>query len=194
MNKDFTIRLINPEDAPATLDIYRPFVEKTAISFEYEVPSLEEWKSRIRTYTADYPWLVCEYQGRIAGYAYGSKHRSRTAYDWSPESTIYLAEDFHGAGIGRMLYETLFELLKLQGYVNVYAGVTVPNAKSEAFHLAMGFYDVGVFKKVGFKFGAWHDTRWFQRHLVAHPPQPTKPKRLEEVRDAPEFTAILARK
>lgn len=191
MATDFKIRLINLSDTKAVLEIYRPYVEKTAISFEYDVPDLQEMESRIKTNTAEYPWLVCEYKNEVIGYAYGSKHRYRTAYSWSAESTVYLSDKFHRKGIARVLYEALFAMLKLQGYVNVYAGVTVPNVKSEEFHQAVGFYEVGVFKKIGFKFGTWYDTRWFQLHLVEHPAEPEKLKTLSEVQNTIEFKAIL---
>ena len=193
MTNDFKIRHINLNDAEATLDVYRPYVENTIISFEYDLPGLSQWKTRIKTNTSEYPWLVCEYQKNIIGYAYGSKHRYRTAYSWSPESTVYLSDKFHRLGIASVLYKTLFELLRLQGYVNVYAGVTLPNVKSEEFHLALGFYEVGIFKKIGFKFGSWHDTRWFQLHLVEHPDNPNKPKTLNEIEYTPEFNSILQR-
>lgn len=185
------IRLIDMRDAAATLTIYRPYVEHTIISFEYEAPTLAEWETRIKTNTSEYPWLVCEIDNEIAGYAYGSKHRYRTAYSWSPEATIYVSEKFHGSGIARLLYETLFALLKLQGYVNVYAGVGLPNAKSETFHQALGFNEIGIFKKVGYKHGAWHDTRWFQLHLVAHPDNPPFPKKPEDILHTDSFTNIM---
>jgi L-amino acid N-acyltransferase YncA len=191
MKNEFNIRLINLNDAQATLEIYRPYVEKTIISFEYDAPDMEEWEKRIRTITAEYPWLVCEHNGEVIGYAYASKHRYRTAYSWAVESTIYLSEKFHHKGVAAILYEALFQLLWLQGYVNVYAGVTVPNIKSEKFHLSSGFYDVGYFKKIGFKFGAWHDTRWFQRHLAEHPDNPMKPKIPAEIINTPAFKKTL---
>lgn len=191
MKDSFNLRLILPGDAAATLDIYRPYVEKTIISFEYDPPSMNEWQTRIENITAEYPWLVCECNDVIIGYAYASKHRYRTAYSWAVESTIYLSEDFHQKGIASILYQTLFELLRLQGYVNVYAGVTIPNIKSEQFHLAMGFYEIGYFKKIGYKFGQWHDTRWFQLHLVDHPAEPTKPLPLAEIINTPAYTAIM---
>lgn len=191
MQREFNIRLIRLNDAQATLEIYRPYVEKTIISFEYDVPGIDEWETRIKNITVEYPWLVCECNNEVIGYAYASRHRYRTAYSWAVESTIYLSERFHHKGIAGILYETLFELLKLQGYVNVYAGVGVPNIKSEKFHLAAGFYEIGYFKKIGFKFGGWHDTRWFQLHLADHPDNPMKPKTLVEIIDTPAFKAVL---
>jgi len=191
MNSEYKIRLINIYDAQSTLAIYAHYVQHSIISFEYEVPDIKEWESRIKTNTEEYPWLVCEFKNKVIGYAYGSKHRYRTAYSWSPESTVYLSEKFHRHGIARLLYQTLFELMKLQGYVNVYAGVGLPNIKSEAFHLSMGFYEVGIFKKIGYKHGAWHDTRWFQIHLMEHPANPEFPKKMNEVSGLKEFQDIL---
>jgi L-amino acid N-acyltransferase YncA len=191
MNQEFKIRPITLNDAKATLEIYRPFVEKTIISFEYEAPSLAEWEERIKTNTNDYPWLVCAYKNEVIGYAYGSRHRYRTAYSWSPESTVYVSEKFHRLGIAKILYTTLFGLLKVQGYVNVYAGVGMPNVKSEEFHQALGFTELGTFKKIGYKFGAWHDTRWFQLHLTAHPDNPSLPKKTAQVENSEAFIKII---
>jgi L-amino acid N-acyltransferase YncA len=189
--KVFKVRPIQLDDAPACLEIYRPYVEGTVISFEYEAPSLSEWETRIKVITSEYPWLVCEREGEVIGYAYGCRHRYRTAYSWSVESAIYLSENFHGRGVARELYKTLFELLRLQGYVNVYAGVTAPNSRSEAFHLSMGFYEVGAFRNIGFKHGKWHDTRWFQLHLCEHPVTPVTLKTMNEINNMPEFRKIL---
>lgn len=188
----FQIRLIQLRDADETLDIYRPYVENTIISFEYEVPSREDWIKRIETNAAEYPWLVCEHQKKIIGYAYGSKHRYRTAYMWSPESTVYLSGAYHQKGIARILYQTLFDLLRLQGYVNVYAGVALPNEKSEKLHEAMGFREIGIFKKIGYKHGAWRDTRWFQLHLIEHPLNPSKPVSISDLQTNPGFEKIMA--
>jgi L-amino acid N-acyltransferase YncA len=192
VSQEFKIRCINLDDAQATLDIYAPFVQQTAVSFEYEVPSLKEWESRIAAYTKDCPWLVCAHLGEVVGYAYAGKHRTRIAYAWSAEVTIYLLEPFHGRGIARELYKALFALLKEQGYVNVLAGVTIPNVKSETFHLKMGFEEVGVYRKVGYKFGAWHDTFWFQRHLVEHPRNPQMPTPFEEIHHSAAVHSILS--
>lgn len=192
MQNKYAIRLINENDASEVLAIYEHYVLNTIISFEYEAPTLEEYTQRIKTNTDDYPWLVCTYEDKIIGYAYASKHRYRTAYQWSPESTIYLANEAHGKGIGRILYETLFDLLKLQGHFNVYAGVALPNEKSMRFNKAMGFEDIGVFKKVGYKHGNWHDTHWFQLFLTDHVLNPATPKKLDEVINLIDFQNILA--
>ena len=192
MDHNYTIRLITESDAAGVLAIYAPYVRNTIISFEYEVPSPDEYLQRIKTNTVDYPWLVCLQDDKIIGYAYGSRHRYRTAYQWSPESTVYLAPEVHRKGIARILYETLFSLLRLQGYFNVYAGVGLPNEKSVGFHKALGFEEIGVFKKVGYKLGNWHDTHWFQLHLAAHTDNPPTPKTLAEVADTAAFRVVLA--
>ncbi|MES2381101.1 MAG: N-acetyltransferase family protein [Bacteroidota bacterium] len=192
MNNKYSIRLITANDTSEVLAIYKHYVLNTIISFEYEAPSLEEYVQRIKTNTDDYPWLVCTYEDKIIGYAYASKHRYRTAYQWSPESTIYLTNEAHGTGIARVLYETLFALLKLQGHFNVYAGVALPNEKSMRFHKALGFEDIGIFKKVGYKHGNWHDTHWFQLFLTEHVLNPATPKKLDEVINHIDFQNILA--
>jgi phosphinothricin acetyltransferase len=191
MNNNFQIRLIKETDTQAVLDIYKYYVENTIISFEYEAPAFEEYKQRIKTNVENYPWLVCLHNDKIIGYAYGSTHRYRTAYQWSPESTIYLAPDFQTRGIGRILYETLFELLKLQGYYNVFAGVALPNEKSLGFHRALGFEEIGIFKNVGYKHGNWHHTHWFQLTLQTHQVNPTNPKKLAELISSKEFFTII---
>ncbi len=192
MENELTIRLIGENDTQQVLDIYRPYVLDTAITFEYEVPSAAEYQERITTNTEHYPWLVCLQHDQIVGFAYGSKHRYKTAYQWSVESTVYLSPAAHGKGIGRLLYETLFELLKLQGYFNVYAGVAIPNAKSEGFHKALGFEVIGDFKKIGYKLGEWHDVKWFQLHLATHTDQPPVPESMQAIRDSEAFMKILS--
>jgi phosphinothricin acetyltransferase len=191
LNSAFHIRLITPGDVEATLAIYAPYVQHTAVSFEYEVPTFEEWESRIIEYTADFPWLVCQLGNRVAGYAYAGKHRSRMAYAWSAESTIYVSAEVHGCGVAGALYEALFALLKLQGYLNVFAGITVPNARSEGFHQKLGFKEVGIYKKVGYKHGKWHDVRWLQRSLTEHSAEPIMPVSFSNMHSHAGVAAIL---
>jgi len=191
MNNYFKIRLISETDTQTVLDIYKYYVDNTIISFEYDAPTLEEFTERIKTNTQKYPWLVCICDNKVIGFAYGSTHRYRTAYQWSPESTIYLAPDFHKKGIGRVLYKTLFSILKLQGYYNVFAGVALPNEKSVEFHKALGFEEIGIFKNVGYKHGNWHDTHWFQLKLQDTNLKPVTPKLLEEITSTKEFSTII---
>jgi phosphinothricin acetyltransferase len=187
----FTIRLIKPSDCAAVLEVYRPYVEKTAYTFEYVPPTIAEFQEKIESITTKYPWLVAEYNGKIIGYAYGSTHRARTAYQWSPEATIYVAEVFHGSGIARILYETLFAILKLQGFFNVYAGVLMSNEKSVKFHQRLGFYAVGIFRNIGYKLGAWHSNLWLQLHLDEHIDEPPYPKAFPEILNTPEVKSIM---
>lgn len=171
----FEIRLINTSDAAAALAVYAPYVLNTAISFEYDVPSLDDFKKKIEKISSQYPWLVCEYNGQIVGYAYGSTHRDRTGYQWSPESTVYLDEQYHRRGIARVLYETLFKLLKMQGYYSIYAGILSSNVKSVEFHRALGFEEIGLFKNIGYKLGEWHSNLWMQYFLQEHIAEPSMP-------------------
>jgi phosphinothricin acetyltransferase len=192
MNAKYSIRLIAKNDADEVLSVYKYYVDNTVVSFEYEAPTKDEYTQRIITNTEKYPWLVCLHNNKIIGFAYASTHRYRTAYQWSPESTIYFAPDFHTKGIGRIIYETLFLLLKLQGYYNVFAGITLPNEKSVGLHRALGFKEVGIFKNIGYKHGNWHHTHWFQLDLAEHILNPPTPKKLNEVIATPVFQSILA--
>lgn len=191
MENNFTIRLIKENDASSVLDIYKPYVLGTAITFEYNVPTLEEYLERIKVNTSEYPWLVCIQNEKIIGYAYASKFRYKTAYQWSPESTIYLSPEVHGKGIASVLYRTLFAILNLQGYFNVYAGVAIPNPKSESLHLALGFKEIGVFQNIGYKLGKWHDTRWFQLKLKEHTDHPSPPKKTGDIEHTSGFAQII---
>lgn len=165
MKESISIRMMTDADIAVALAVYAPYIEETAISFEYEVPTLEEFAQRVGTITKQYPWLVYEEDGKVIGYAYGMTHRTRTAYQWSVEVAIYVAKDYRGRGVGKRLYKKLFELLKQQGYRTAFAGMTMPNEKSEALHLSCGFEEIGVFKNIGYKFGQWHSVKWFQKQL-----------------------------
>src|ERR1019366_5297969 len=145
MDKGFHIRILTPADYAAMLDIYKPYVISTAITFEYDVPALNDFSERIKNISSHYPCLVCEKDGEIIGYCYSGIHRVKTAYQWSTECTIYIAQSYHGKGIAKELYKALFAILKLQGFVNVYAGVVVPNPQSEKFHIKSGFCETGLF-------------------------------------------------
>src|SRR5262249_49535543 len=132
-----------------------------------ELPTVEEMRRRIVDLLPHWPWLVCEQEGKILGYVYASQHRSRAAYRWSTDVSVYIDEQFHRLGIGRGLYSSLFAILTLQGFYNAYAGITLPNPASVGLHEALGFQAVGVYRAVGFKLGAWHDVGWWQ--LVLYP-------------------------
>ena len=162
------IRLATPADGSALAAIYAPIVVGTATSFELDAPDGEEMGRRIARVTTRTPWLVCEDGGEVVGYAYASSHRERPAYQWSVEVSAYVRDDFKRRGIGRALYSSLFAVLILQGFRNAYAGITLPNAASVRFHEALGFTTVGVYHRVGYKLGAWHDVMWLARTLAPY--------------------------
>ena len=159
------IRLADAGDVDAMLAIYAPVVENTAISFETVAPSADEFGARLSAALARYPWLVCEIDGRVAGYAYAGAFKARAAYQWSVEVTVYVHADYRRLGVGRAVYESLFACLRLQGFRAAYAGIALPNAASVALHESMGFERVGVYPKVGYKLGAWRDVGWWRLAL-----------------------------
>ncbi len=160
-----TIRLAHENDASQMLEIYAPIVQETTISFELEPPSETEFQNRIQSYQQKMPWLVCEINGQLAGYAYASPYRTRAAYQWSVESSVYVSENHRRKGIAKALYTALFKLLQLQGFYHVVAAIALPNQPSVAVHEAVGFVPVGVFHRVGFKFGKWRDVGYWQLSL-----------------------------
>ena len=170
------IRLAAPADAAAIAEIYRPAVVERATSFEVEPPDAREMATRIESCLTRFPWLVAEDDGVVVGYAYASPHRTRAAYQWSVDVSAYVSASAHRRGIGRSLYDALFRILALQGFRNAYAGITMPNDASEHFHRALGFSTVGIYRRVGYKLGRWHDVLWLERSLVPGdqpPPIPT---------------------
>ena len=160
-----TIRLANPSDASAILDIYAPYILNTSLTFETEVPTIEAFSKRINLYMENYPWLVCEIDGLVAGYAYATQYRERAAYQWCTESSVYIHDQFQQKGIARALYSALFEILKYQGFRTVYAVINLPNIKSVAFHEKCGFSWFADYKNVGYKLGQWKTVRWWQWQL-----------------------------
>lgn len=160
-----SVRLAQKADLPKILDIYAPYITDTTVSFEYTVPTPEEFEKRFSTVTAQFPWLVWEENGAILGYAYGSAPFERAAYSWCAESSIYLAPEAKGRGIGRALQSVLEEILKRQGYRVLYALITSENTASLAFHKAVGFTSCADFPGCGFKFGRQHGVIWLQKIL-----------------------------
>jgi len=164
------LRAATEADATTLLAIYAPYVERSVVSFETEVPDIGEFAARLRKYAAQWAWLVAERDERIVGYAYGSPHRERAAYRWSTETSAYVDASVQRQGVGRALYLALFEVLTAKGYCQAFAGMTLPNDASMALHRSVGFEPVGVFRAIGYKFGAWHDVAWVQRRLRDGPP------------------------
>lgn len=171
------VRPATTADAAACAAIYRPYVERTSISFELEPPAAAEMAARIERTTARTPWLVADWDGVVHGYAYGSRHRERRAYDWTVETTVYVDEGFTGRGIGRALMTALLDILRLQGFHLAVAGITTPNPASSALHRALGFARVGEFDAIGWKSGAWHGVEWLSLELGPRPdrPSPVRP-------------------
>lgn len=174
------IRFAEKKDAPALLEIYSYYVKNTAVSFEYEVPSVEEFENRISNTLKNYPYLVAEADGKIAGYAYASRFGVREAYDWSAETSIYIGKDFHRLGIGRKLYEQLEKILAMQNVVNVYAKIADPQKEndlhltrdSEHFHKASGYVLAGRLTACGNKFGRWYNLITMEKALAPHAEPP----------------------
>ena len=154
-------------DAAACAAIYTPYVRDTPISLEEEPPTASEIAGRIETTTKTHPWLVAEDESGLTGYAYATRHRERACYRWAADVTVYVAPQSQRRGVGRALYEALFEALAHQGFRTACAGITLPNAASVGLHQALGFEPVGVYRKIGWKFGSWHDVGWWQLELAA---------------------------
>ena len=159
------IRRATLEDVPAILEIYKPYILHTAITFEYDVPTLEVFKERFLTITREFPWLVWEENGTVLGYAYAERPFVRAAYQWAADLAIYLAPEAQGKGIGRKLYNAVEDLIRRQGYFLCYGVVTSANERSCAFHEAMGYKKAAVFENCGFKFGNWYGTIWYEKRL-----------------------------
>lgn len=144
-------------DAAEMLEIYAPYIRETTVTFEYEVPEVEEFARRVQKVQEKYPWLVYRREGEILGYAYASDYHERRAYAWDCELSVYVRQDARGQGVGRKLYERLLEILEELGYANAYALISVPNEDSEGLHRALGFEEEGRFLRTGYKLGQWLD-------------------------------------
>lgn len=169
------LRLASPTDAATIRPIYAPLVSNSPISFEVDVPDEQEIQQRIAVSWPQYPWLVCEHAGEVVGYACASTHRTRAAYRWSVDVSVYVHESFRGAGVGRGLYTSLFCILRAQGFVNAFAGIALPNPASVGLHTSFGFLPLGVYQQVGYKLGRWHDVGWWQLKLQHQPASPELP-------------------
>ena len=184
------LRIVSENDAAALLGIYAQYID-TPVSFECTLPSAEEFAARIREISRDYPYLVCDEKGKPIGYAYAHRQMERAAYGWNAELSVYIDGGRLSEGIGKKLYAALTEILQLQNVVNVYGGVTLPNARSEGLHVSAGFSRSGVYRRTGFKNGAWHDVAWFEKAIAPHTP----PRRFKSMRsiDGEAVAAILRR-
>lgn len=179
MSEKITIRTARTSDAEKLLEVYAPYVEKTAVTYEYTVPSTEEFAGRIEKTLKKYPYLVALRSDEILGYAYAGEFISRAASDWSQEMSIYLKDSTKGLGIGRALYTTLEKIAKLQNVHNLNAAIAYPEQEDEyltlnsvQFHSHMGYKIVAKFNKCGYKFGRWYSLVWMEKIITEHEQTP----------------------
>ncbi len=188
------IRVATPQDAEALLAVYAPYVTDTAITFEYEVPSLTEFRERIRHTLERYPYLVMEQDGEILGYAYAGPFKERAAYDWAVETTIYVKQGMKKQGIGRKLYQALEDTLIRQNILNLNACIGYPTVEDEyltrnsmEFHQHLGYRLVGQFYQCGYKFERWYDMVWMEKLVGEHGVEPVRVKPFPELQQELEL-------
>ena len=189
MNKQIRIRIATVQDAAALLDIYAPYVENTAITFEYTVPSVQEFEHRISNILQTYPYLVAEIDNEIVGYTYARPFRERCAYQWAVEVSIYVKKTTKKMGIGKKLYQTLETILSLQNITNLYACIADTDEKdpyltkdSMLFHQRLGYRQVGKCIQCGYKFHRWYNIVWMEKHIQTHTIPPENIKSFDEIR------------
>lgn len=186
------IRLVKPDDSQEILNLYAPFITDTAVSFEYEIPGVQEFTDRIQHIAEEYPYLVYVKDERIIGYAYAHRYLERAAYQWDVEVTIYLADKAQGLGIGKRLYEALEELLQIQGIKNLYSCITASNEQSIKFHEKCGYRLIGTFNKAGYKAGCWQDVVWMEKNISPCLNNPQPPQKIKEAAEE-KITAVLTK-
>ncbi|WP_137290974.1 GNAT family N-acetyltransferase [Natronorubrum halophilum] len=191
MKSDSRIRIAQPADAAAVRDIYAPFCESSAVTFEEDAPTEAEMADRIESTLETYPWLVCAVDGEVVGYAYATTLRKRRAYQWTVELSVYVAADARQSGIGRGLYESLFAILERQGVCDAYAVTTVPNPETERFHDRLGFERLVDFPAMGYTETEWHDVAWWRRSLAEKPIAPDPIAPLPDVLDDPDWDSLV---
>lgn len=190
MKSEVKLRVATLSDAAELLKIYAPYVTDTAITFEYDVPTLEDFKGRIAHTLEKYPYFVAELNGEIVGYAYASAFHPRAAYGWAAETSIYVRRDMKRMGLGRTLYDALETALKAQGVLNLNACIACPDVDDEyltrnsiSFHAHLGYSMVGEFHNCGYKFGRWYNMVWMEKMLGEHVDDQPPVKSFSEVRD-----------
>lgn len=189
-HNNIQIRTASADDAKALLEIYIPYVEKTAITFEYDIPTLQEFENRINRTLKNYPYLVAEQNGELLGYAYTGPFVGRAAYGWSAEVSIYLKETKRKMGIGRRLYDALEQISKAQNILNLNACIGYTETEDEhltnnsmEFHAHMGYTLVGRFHNSGYKFGRWYDMIWMEKLIGEHSDNPLPVVDFPELKD-----------
>lgn len=179
--KTKVIRIVQETDTAEILGIYEPYIKDTVITFEYEIPSVDDFRSRIREISSDYPYIVCVSDGKIIGYAYAHRQMERAAYQWNAELSVYIDKACLRCGIGKALYSALIEILQTQNVCNVYGGVTSPNENSEKLHEYFGFKRLGVYHSTGYKCGVWHDVTWFEKLIGNYDLEPKPFVSIQEI-------------
>ena len=171
------LRMASIEDAAGILEVYAPYILNTSITFEYEVPPIEEFKKRIEGILKKYPYLVCEENGTILGYAYAGPYRTRAAFGWDAELSVYIRPEAQRRGIATVLCRCIIEILREMGCYHLYSHITIPNSGSLALHKALGFVEEGRLSRTGFKLGSWHDMAVLSLQLAPLPqtPDPVRP-------------------
>ena len=184
------IRDATPKDAAALVEIYAPYVRETAVTFEYDVPSVAEFSGRIERVLEKFPYLVAENDEEIVGYAYAGAFHPRAAYQWCAEMSVYVKQNARRMGVGRMLYDAMEEILRMQRLTNVEACIAVPSAPdahltmdSVRFHEKMGYRMVGAFHQCGYKFDTWYDMVWMEKHIGEHTHSQPSVLRFDEIRE-----------
>jgi L-amino acid N-acyltransferase YncA len=186
------LRLVVSDDAAQIAAIYAPFCRETAVTFETVAPHETIMRERIRAVADRYPWLVTvSEEDAVLGYAYASRHRERAAYRWSVDFTVYLAPGAKRQGIGTELYTVLASICRDLGYYRALAGITLPNEASVRLHEKIGFRPIGVYQRVGFKLGKWHDVGWWSLDLLPASDSPSEPRLIREMVDSPSLRRIL---
>jgi len=178
---ELVIRMAEIQDAKDILAIYEPYILETAITFEYDTIPIEIFEERMRKVLEQFPWLVCEKEGKLIGYAYCSPHYERAAFAWDCECSVYIAKEAHHQGVATALYTKLFELIEKQGYYNIYSLIALPHESSVALHKKFGFVEVGIYDKTGYKLGAWWDIIVLEKKLRSFEQIPTNPISILEI-------------
>lgn len=175
------IRMATIRDADEINAIYEPYIKNTAITFEYESVSSEEFKGRMESILQKLPYLVCEVDGEIAGYAYVAPFKERAAFAWDLEITVYLKESYQRRNIGTAMYQALFKIAKVLGYINIYAFITHPNEKSRKMHESLGFHQVGLYPETGYKFDRWWGLNVMCKRIGSVEEKPLRTKNIQSM-------------
>jgi phosphinothricin acetyltransferase len=186
------LRFAQPEDASGILAIYAPYCDSSTVSFETVAPTPAQMSQRIERITTQYPWIVGEIDGEVAGYVYAGQHRERAAYRWMVDAAVYISPNHRRRNLGTALYTALFAILREQGYFKAFAGITLPNAASVRLHESVGFRPIAVYRGVGYKMGQWLDVGWWQLDLQPEVENPAEPRPFGQMQTSDPKTWLTA--